>query len=70
MLVAARKAYFDSSLSSQSKLLDSVRKEKRVEIRRFALDRWSRKVFLKYAEERNVAKPEELYARSCAQIEG
>lgn len=63
LLVAARKAYFDSSLSSQSKLLDSVRKEKRVEIRRFALDRWSRKVFLKYAEERNVAKPEELYGK-------
>lgn len=61
LMVAARKAYFDSSLSSQSKLLDSVRKEQNVEIRRFALNRWSREVFLKYAEKRKIHKPESLY---------
>ena len=61
LLVAARKAYFDSSLSSQSKLLDSVREEQNVEIRRFALNRWSREVFLNYAKKRKVSKPEELY---------
>lgn len=61
LLVAARKAYFDSSLSSQSKLLDSIRSDQNVEIRRFALDRWSRKVFLTYAKKREVTKPEDLY---------
>ncbi len=63
LLVAARKAYFDSSLSSQSKLLDPVRKEQKVEIRRFILDRWSRKVFLNYAEKRKIPEPEQLYDR-------
>ncbi len=68
LLVAARKAYFDSSLSSQSKLLDSVREEQNVEIRRFALNRWSREVFLKYAEKRNVSKPEELYDKVAGRL--
>ena len=63
LLVAARKAYFDSSLSSQSKLLDPVRKEQKVEIRRFILDRWSRKIFLNYAEKRRIPQPEQLYDR-------
>ncbi len=63
LLVAARKAYFDSSLSSQSKLLDPVRKEQKVEIRRFTLDRWSRKIFLNYAEKRKIPQPDQLYDR-------
>ena len=70
LLVAARTAYFDSSLSSQSKLLDSVREKQNVEIRRFALNRWSREVFLKYAEKRNVTEPEELYDKVVDRLKG
>ena len=69
LLVAARKAYFDSSLNSQSKLLDSVRKEQKVEIRHFALDRWSREVFLKYAKERKVTQPEKLYDKVSGRLQ-
>ena len=61
LLVAARKAYFDSSFGSQSKLLDPFREERNWEIHQFALERWSREVFLKYAKKRKVSKPEELY---------
>ena len=63
LVVAAREAYFDSSLSFQTKLLDPVRRKQAVGIRRFALDRWSREVFLRYAEKRNVVEPEELFRR-------
>ncbi len=61
LLVAARKAYFDSSLRSQAKLLDSVRSKHYLEIHQFTLNRWSREVFLKYAEKRNFSKPQDLY---------
>lgn len=69
LLVAARKAYFDSSLSSESKLLDPVRQKQTVDIRRFALDRWSRQVFLKYAEKRDVPTPEELYEKVADRLQ-
>ena len=61
LLLAARKAYFDSSLGTQTRLLDSVRSDLSVEIYQFALDRWSREVFLKYAEKREFSEPKELY---------
>ena len=60
-LVAARKAYFDSSLSAHSNLLDSVRSDRTVEIHRLALDRWDRKVFLEYADKRDIPEPEKLH---------
>ena len=69
LLVAARRAYFDSSLSSESKLLDPVRREQTVNIRRFALDRWSRQVFLKYAEKRNLSAPERLYEKVADRLQ-
>ena len=70
LLIAARKAYFDSSLSSQSRLLDSVReKQHRVEVCRFTLDRWSRKVFLKYAEKRNISEPLNLYEKVADRLQ-
>ncbi|MXX98097.1 MAG: hypothetical protein F4065_06285 [Rhodothermaceae bacterium] len=69
LLVAARKAYFDSSFSSQSKLLDSVRREQKVDVCRIALDRWSREVFLKYAKKRNVpTPPQELHGKVARKL--
>jgi len=61
ILVAARKAYFDSSLNSQAKLLDSIKPDHNVRIQRIVLNRWDRGVFLKYASIRGVAEPENLY---------
>ena len=68
LLIAARKAYFDVSLSAQTKLLDSVRSEQNVEIRRFALDRWDREVFLKYASKRGICNPEEIHSKVVRQL--
>lgn len=68
LLVAARKAYFDSSFGSQSKLLDPFREERNWEIHQFALDRWSREVFLEYAKKRDINLPEELYSKVASRL--
>lgn len=68
LLLAARKAYFDSSLGAQTKLLDSVRSDQNIEIHQFVLDRWSREVFLKYAKKRGVYLPEELYGKVASRL--
>jgi len=61
LLVAARKAYFDSSLRFESRFVDSVRSEHKVEIHHFTLDRWNRKVFMEYAHKRNISAADQLY---------
>ncbi|MCY4205876.1 MAG: hypothetical protein OXE92_09155 [Bacteroidetes bacterium] len=68
LLVAARKAYFDSSLKFQAKLLDPVRSHRDVEIYQFELDRWSKEVFLRYAEKRNISSPEKLYHKVAGRL--
>ncbi len=63
LLIAARKAYFDQSLNSQAKLLESIGSDHDVKIQRFVLNRWDRQVFSKYASLRGVPNPDLLYKR-------
>lgn len=63
LLIAARKAYFDQSLNSQAKLLESIGSDHDVKIQRFVLNRWDRQVFSKYASLRGVPSPNQLYER-------
>ncbi len=61
ILIAARKAYFDRSLNSQVKLLDSIRSENEAQIQRLVLNRWGRKVFTEYVTLREYPEPDSLY---------
>jgi len=61
LLIAARKAYFDQSLNSQAKLLESVGSNNDVKIQRFILNKWDRQVFSKYASLRGITNPDHLY---------
>ncbi|MCY4172352.1 MAG: hypothetical protein OXE59_11035 [Bacteroidetes bacterium] len=61
ILVAARKAYFDRSLDSQSKLLDSISSDQNVALQRYDLERWDQSVFCKYAIKRGIRSPDSLY---------
>ena len=63
LLIAARKAYFEQSLNSQAKLLESIGSEHDVKIQRFVLNRWDRQVFSEYASLRGVPSPKQLYER-------
>ena len=63
LIFAAKNAYFESSLDSQAKLLDSIRPKQDVEIRRIILNPWNRKIFLKYASKRDVPSPDRFYDR-------
>ncbi|MCY4674353.1 MAG: hypothetical protein OXD43_11430 [Bacteroidetes bacterium] len=71
LLVATRRAYFDVLLRTQTKLLDSVRSDQNqnnVETHQFALNRWDREVFLKYASKRGICNPGDLYSKVIARL--
>ncbi len=63
ILVSVRRGYYESSLRSDSRLVDSVRFDHRLETHHFALDRWNRDVFREYATKRNIPEPDKLYER-------
>ena len=62
LLVAARKAYFDyPSFRSQAKLFDGVGSSEDAAFSRVSLNRWDRGAFVRYATERGVSDPDELF---------
>ena len=69
LLIATRSAYFDKSLNSQAKLLDSIGRGQNVQIQRFILNRWDREVFLNYAGKRDVRQPNKLYEQVKNRLE-
>ena len=62
VLVAARKAYFDYlSFRTQAKLFDVIGTQGNVTFGRVSLKRWDRSVFTRYARERDVGDPDDLF---------
>ncbi len=70
ILVAARKAYFDRALDSQSKLLDSIMSDQNVVLHRYDLKRWDQKIFRKYATLRGISSPNVLYDQIKNRLDG
>ncbi|MCY4234259.1 MAG: hypothetical protein OXE59_11045 [Bacteroidetes bacterium] len=63
ILVSVRRGYYESSLRSDSKIVDSIRFETQIETHHYSLNRWNRNVFLEYAHKRNISDPNKLYER-------
>lgn len=62
LLVAARKAYFEYlSFRSQATLFDAIGSSGNVAFGRLSLDRWKRDTFIRYASERGVRAPDEIF---------
>ena len=62
LLVAARKAYFDyPSFRSQARLFDAIGASGDVAFSRVSLDRWNHAAFTRYAGERGVREPDNLF---------
>lgn len=69
LLVAARKAYFDyPNFGSQARLFDTIGSDGDVAFGRLSLTRWDRRTFTRYASERCVASPEELFKAVSARL--
>ena len=63
LLVAARKAYFDyPSFRSQARLFDGIGSGEDVSFSRVSLNRWDRDDFTRYAHERGVRAPDDLFS--------
>ena len=62
LLVAARKAYFDyPNFGSQARLFDTIGSDGDVAFGRLALNRWDRSTFTRYAAQRGVSNPGQLF---------
>ena len=62
LLIAARKAYFDyPSFRSQARLFDGIGSGEDVAFSRVSLNRWDRDAFRRYACERGVGAPDDLF---------
>ncbi|EOC1329130.1 hypothetical protein C3E80_16545 [Cronobacter malonaticus] len=63
VVIAARKAYFDfENLRSQEKLYDTISKYS-VGFSKLELNRWKKKQFLEYCDNRNLKNAEDIYSR-------
>lgn len=63
MIVAARKAYFEfENLRTQERLFDTIRTFS-VGFGKLELNRWSKRQFMEYCENRNIANAEEIYSK-------
>ncbi|MDE2956852.1 MAG: hypothetical protein OXU68_07605 [Bacteroidota bacterium] len=68
ILVAARRAFVDLSFGSQADLWKAESPGQDVQLRRLALNRWDKSVFLRYARKRQVILPEALYEDVTEQL--
>lgn len=62
LVVATRKAYFDYlSFGSQARLFDAIGTSGNVAFGQVSLNRWNRDTFIRYARERGVPAPDDLF---------
>ena len=69
LLVAARKAYFEyPSFRSQARLFEAIGSKGDVAFERVSLDRWDRSAFTRYATQRGVSAPDDLFRAVSARL--